>query len=61
VTLTTPGSARYAVDVIDTWNMTIDRAPDPCEGTFTVDLPARPYHAVRLTRIELNASADSFD
>lgn len=45
-----PGVA-YAVDVIDTWNMTIDTLDGEYEGTFHVDLPARPYMAVRMRRI----------
>ena len=39
----------YHVEVIDTWNMTVTDA-GTCRGRFRVDLPARPYMAVRLTR-----------
>jgi hypothetical protein len=45
-----PGTA-YAVDVIDTWNMTVDTLPGTYEGTFRVDLPARLYLAVRLRAV----------
>ena len=44
-----PGTA-YAVDVIDTWNMTIETLQGSLEGTFRVDLPGRQYMAVRLRR-----------
>lgn len=46
-----PG-VRYKVDIIDTWNMTITEVAGSFEGTFRVDLPGRPYMAVRLTRTE---------
>jgi hypothetical protein len=41
---------EWDVDVIDTWNMTVERLPEPLSGRFTVDLPARPYMAIRLRR-----------
>lgn len=43
----TPGK-RFHVDVIDTWEMTIERLEGTFEGTFTVRLPARQYMALRL-------------
>lgn len=40
-------STPYHVQVIDTWNMTIeDRGV--MSGRFRVDLPGRPYMAVRV-------------
>jgi hypothetical protein len=45
-----PGTA-YAVDVIDTWNMTVETLEGAYAGTFRVDLPARPYIAVRLRAV----------
>ena len=41
---------QWAVDVIDTWNMTVDRVPGIHSGTLRVDLPGRQFMAVRLTR-----------
>lgn len=41
---------RYTVDVIDTWNMTIDRLDGTYEGSFRVELPGRQYIAVRLIK-----------
>jgi hypothetical protein len=43
-----PAGMRAHVDVIDTWNMTIETLPGIHEATITVPLPARPFMAVRL-------------
>lgn len=43
-----PAGGAFSVDVIDTWNMTIDRMPGVHSGTLRVDLPARQYMAIRL-------------
>jgi hypothetical protein len=40
----------WEVDVIDTWNMTVETLPGTFSGRFTVELPARQYIAVRLRR-----------
>jgi Domain of unknown function (DUF5605) len=36
-----PPGTRWRVDIIDTWNMTVDTLPGEFEGRFTVHLPAR--------------------
>jgi hypothetical protein len=41
----------FTVDVIDTWNMTMDRVPGTFSGTFRIDLPGRQYMAVLLRRV----------
>lgn len=41
----------YQVDVLDTWNMTTTPV-GVRRGTFTVDLPGRPYLALRLTVVD---------
>lgn len=46
-----PGTKSW-VDIIDTWNMTVDTLPGVREGEFVVDLPARPYIAVRFCGAE---------
>jgi hypothetical protein len=43
-----PDGARATIEVIDTWAMTIDRVPGVHEGEVRVDLPARPYIAIRV-------------
>jgi hypothetical protein len=40
----------YRVDIIDTWNMTIDRVMDNASGLTTVELPRRKYMAIRIER-----------
>ncbi len=41
---------RFHIDIIDTWNMTIDRAAADATGHVRVELPARPYQALRIAR-----------
>lgn len=41
---------QYFVDVIDTWNMTETRMAGTFEGVFRIELPGRPYMAVRMTK-----------
>jgi hypothetical protein len=36
------------VDIIDTWNMTVETAAEAAEGRFSVELPGRQFMAVRL-------------
>ena len=43
------GDTPYRAEVIDTWNMTVTGAGTH-RGRFRVDLPARPYMAVRITK-----------
>ncbi|WP_406246911.1 DUF5605 domain-containing protein [Microbacterium sp. M] len=42
---------EWTVDVIDTWNMTVERLPGIHSGSLRVDLPGRQFMAVRLTRV----------
>ena len=51
-----PRGRQYAVDVIDTWNMTVERLDGVFEGTFRVPLPARQYMAVRLVAVAAPAA-----
>lgn len=41
----------YEVEVIDTWNMTIEKR-GVFQGKFRVDLPGRPYMAIRLKKVQ---------
>ena len=47
-----PPGTDWHVDVIDTWNMTVDTLPDRYAGRFTVRLPGRAYMAIRLRQAE---------
>lgn len=40
----------FSAEVIDTWNMSVDRVPGVHRDSLRVELPARPYLAVRLQR-----------
>lgn len=42
---------RYKVELLDTWNMTVEELTGSYQGTFRVDLPGRTYMAVRMTRL----------
>ena len=44
-------STEFEVEVIDTWNMTIEKQ-GVFHGKFRVELPGRPYMAVRLKRAD---------
>lgn len=52
-----PPGIRFTVDVIDTWNMTIERRPGVAEGSFRVELPGRQWMAIRLTEVAEGADA----
>lgn len=43
-------SVVWDVDVVDTWNATVDTVARGVSGRFVVELPGRPYIAVRLRR-----------
>jgi hypothetical protein len=42
---------RWHVDVLDTWECTIDRLPGVHKTFVLVPLPAKPYQAVRLVAV----------
>ncbi|SMH44700.1 Protein of unknown function [Rathayibacter oskolensis] len=42
---------RWTVDVIDTWGMSVSRVPGVFSGSFRVELPARQFMAIRLTKV----------
>lgn len=47
-TVKAPEGIAFHVDIIDTWNMTIERLDGPRQGTFRVELPGSQYTAIRL-------------
>ncbi|GAA4169507.1 DUF5605 domain-containing protein [Gryllotalpicola koreensis] len=49
-TIATPPDSTWDVDLIDTWNMTVEPLPEPQKGRFTVSLPGREFMAIRLRR-----------
>ncbi|MEH7492016.1 DUF5605 domain-containing protein [Neobacillus niacini] len=42
---------QFKVEVIDTWNMTIEELEGNFEGKFQIELPGRQYMAVRMSKI----------
>jgi hypothetical protein len=46
-----PKDALYQVEVIDTWNMTITPLQKKFSGRSLIELPAKPYMAVRIIKI----------
>jgi hypothetical protein len=47
-----PEDKRYAVDIIDTWNMTVTPIEGAFSGTVEIDLPGTLNIAVRVRRID---------
>jgi hypothetical protein len=45
-----PQDSTYRVDVIDTWNMTVDCFSSAASGAIKVPMPAREYMAVRIEK-----------
>ncbi|MGK9147142.1 DUF5605 domain-containing protein [Plantibacter flavus] len=50
--VTIPDGMTARIEVIDTWNMTVDAVPGIHTGVTRVELPARPYIALRLTAVD---------
>ncbi|MBM6979016.1 MAG: DUF5605 domain-containing protein, partial [Actinomyces succiniciruminis] len=46
--VTVPQGRTAAIDVIDTWNMTIEQVATGASGSVEVALPSRPWMAVRV-------------
>jgi hypothetical protein len=47
-----PKEGRYKVDLIDTWNMTIETLDETFEGQTPIELPGRPFIAMRVRMVE---------
>jgi len=45
------GDGKYQVDVIDTWNMTVETVLEQATGETRVPLPGRKYIAVRIQKV----------
>lgn len=46
------GDGGWRVEVIDTWDMRVEELPGVHREQLRVELPGRPYIAIRLTRVE---------
>ena len=47
---TLPDDADFAVEVLDTWNQTVQQLPGTYSGEVALELPRRPYLAIRMQR-----------
>lgn len=45
-----PSGSRYQIDLLDTWNMTVETAIENAGGKVRVAMPGRKYMAVRIRR-----------
>jgi hypothetical protein len=46
-----PEGGRYRAEIIDTWEMVVTVLEETSESRFTIDLPGKPYIAVRLRKV----------
>lgn len=49
---TLPAGKKYKLELIDTWNMTIEELPEIYEGKIRIKMGARQYMAVRMKWVE---------
>ncbi len=47
-----PEKTRFKIEIIDTWNMTINQIPGDFSGLTEIPLTGKPYFAIRATRIK---------
>jgi hypothetical protein len=50
IVINLPTDAQYQVDVIDTWNMTITPLQMKFSGRSLIELPAKPFMAIRIVK-----------
>jgi hypothetical protein len=48
--LALPAESSFVIDILDTWGMTAERAPGVFSGNCRIELPGRPYIALRIAR-----------
>ncbi|HXF63083.1 MAG TPA: DUF5060 domain-containing protein [Caldilineaceae bacterium] len=46
-----PEDKKYALDIIDPWNMTMTPVEGTYSGSFWLNLPSKPYHAVQARQV----------
>jgi len=49
-----PKKRKYQVEIIDTWNMTVNTLENLYQDEFTIDLPGKKYMAVRISCAEMD-------
>ena len=43
------GTGKFRIQIIDTWNMTVEELPRPIAGSAEIPLPGKPYMAILCT------------
>ena len=46
-----PDNCTYAIELIDTWNMTIEKLPSTYSGSIRIDMPEKQYMAIRMCKV----------
>ena len=49
-TFALPEDKTYEIELIDTWDMTVTKLPGTFSGEIRVDMPEKPYMAVRMKK-----------
>ena len=49
--LTLPEDSEFLIEIIDTWDMKIMSVEGSSRGKFDLELPGRPYTALRITSV----------
>lgn len=50
--LSLPKGNKYRIEIIDVWNMTITPVGGVFEGDVRIDMPGKPYIALRIRKVE---------
>jgi len=50
--LTLPEDHEFRIEIVDTWEMEISTVGGTYTGKFDIDLPGKPFTALRITRKE---------
>ena len=46
-----PEGCSYEIELIDTWDMTVEKLPRPYAGSVRIELPQKQYMAVRMRKV----------
>lgn len=46
-----PEGCTYEIELLDTWNRTIEKLPDTYSGSIRLELPGKQYLAIRMRRV----------
>lgn len=57
-TLNLPPNSKFQIELIDTWEMTINKVDGEYSGECTVNLPGKPYQALGIRRVGYNFPID---